>query len=175
MMAEEVKESVVRDLYKWTAPSRKVLKPDKEIYSTIIAVAILASIIFFFIKEFLLIVVVWALVFFYYALSQMESEMVEHKVTTQGLVSYGKSWLWTELGPFWFEGEGRDRVLKIASRRDWLGQMVLLLNGADEKKLTEILAKYLPFIETPEKTFSDKAVTWLTSKFSFEKAVKKEV
>ena len=114
------------------------------------------------------------MVFFYYAISQVAPETVEHRVTTQGLVSYGKAYLWENLGPFWFEGVGRDRVLKITTRDNVFGQLTLLLEAADEKKLTEMLAEYLPFWEVPEKTFSDKAAAWLSSKFSFEKAVKKE-
>ncbi len=148
---------------------------DREVYSTIIAVAILASIVFFFVKEFLLIVVSWALVFFYYAVSQIPPEETTHRVTENGLISYDKTYLWDNLGPFWFEGLGEERVLKISSKNNVFGQITLLLGTGDEKKLTEVLSKHLSFIETPEKTFSDKAAAWLSSKFSFEKAVKKEV
>ncbi|OGG07364.1 hypothetical protein A2872_03520 [Candidatus Gottesmanbacteria bacterium RIFCSPHIGHO2_01_FULL_42_12] len=171
--AENTTEAV-RDLFVWQSLSRTYKKLDKEVYSTIIAVTILLSVVFFFIKEFLLIVVAWAMVFFYYAVSQVAPEQVEHKISSQGLISYGKVYLWEDLGPFWFGGMGDERVLKISSRGNIFGQLTLLLGSADEKKLTETLILYLPYLENPERTFSDKAASWLSTKFSFEKAIKKE-
>ncbi len=140
-----------------------------------IALAILFSIVFFFIKEFLLIVVIWAAVFFTYAISQVPPEELEHKITTEGITVFGKSYLWDDLGPFWFIQKDGETILKIASKvRSVFGEIALLLGTVPQEKIKDILSKYLPYLEVPDKTFSDKAADWLSSKFSFEKAIRKD-
>ncbi len=170
--AEEPTEPVFRTLYTWRALTRNFKRHDKEFYSTIIAVAILFSIVFFFIKEIFLIIVIWAGVFLVYALSNMPPEEVEHKITTQGITTMNHSYLWDDLGPFWFMESGGEKVLKVSSRGNIFGQMVLLLGNGDEAKIRDTLAKYLPYWEVPEKTFSDKVSEWLVQKFSFERSPK---
>ncbi len=145
---------------------------DKEFYSTIIALAILVSIVFFFIKEFLLVVVIWAAVFFIYALSNFPPDEVEHKITNQGITSLGQTHLWDDLGPFWFVEKNGTNLLKIASRRNLLGELTILLGSENRENIRKVLAEYLPYLETPQHTFADKASDWLVSKFSFEKPPK---
>lgn len=156
--------------------SRTFKRRDKEFYSTIIALAILFSIVFFFIKEFLLIVVIWAAVFFTYAISQVAPEELEHRITADGLFVFGKTYLWDDLESFWFVQKDGETILKISPKqKNVFGEITLLLGNVSEEKIKDVLSKYLPYLEAPEKTFSDKAADWLSTKFSFEKAIRKEV
>jgi len=168
-------EEGVKTLLTWKAMSRTFKQHDKEFYSTMIALAILFSIVFFFIKEFLLIIVIWAAVFFTYAVSQVPPEELEHKITTDGITVFGKSYLWDDLGPFWFIQKDGETMVKIASKNTSIfGEIALLLGNVPQEKMKAILANYLPYMEVPDKTFSDKAADWLSTRFSFEKAIRKD-
>lgn len=162
----------VKILFVWRSPSRPYQARDKEFYSTIIALAILASIVFFFIKEFLLVVVIWAGVFFIYALSHSPPEEVEHKITNHGLTTLNVSYLWDDLGFFWFTAKNDTTILHLATNRNLLKELTILIAGSDREKIKDILAKYLPFLENPRESWSDKASAFLTSKFSFAKPPK---
>jgi hypothetical protein len=162
----------IKTLLEWRSPSRSFQRYDKEVFSTMAAMAVLFTIVLLFIKEFLLIIVIWSLLFLYYSFSRRPPEEVEHKIATNGLTSIGKMYRWDELGSFWFENYGQDKILKILGGGGVFGMLVILLGNLDEKKVKEALEKYLPYKEMVEKTWSDKATDWLTSKFSFEKATK---
>ncbi len=171
-MEEKPENQELKTLLIWRAPSRVFKVRDKEFYSTVIALAILASIVFFFVKEFLLVVVIWAGVLFTYALSNYPPEEVEHKITDHGLTTLGTFYPWEDLGPFWFSEKYQTIVLHVSARRQLLGELTLLLRNEDQDKIKDLLAKHLPYLENRQETWSDRASSWLSSKFSFEKTPK---
>ena len=120
--------------------------------------------------------VIWAAVFFTYAISQVPPEELEHKITADGLTVFNKVYLWDDLESFWFVQKDGETILKISPKaKNVFGEIALLLGNVSQEKVKDILAKHLAYLEVPEKTFSDKAADWLSAKFSFEKAIKKEV
>src|SRR3989338_581920 len=92
----------VKDLFSWKSLNRPMLSYSRDVFTTFAVIALLLSFIVAFIQEFLLIVVVWAAYFLFYALSKVPPVEVEHKITTEGVVSMDKSYLWSELGTFWW-------------------------------------------------------------------------
>lgn len=154
----------VRDLFAWKSLNRPVWQYSKDVYTTLGAVAILVSIIFAFFQEWMAIVVTLAAYFLFYALSKAPPVEVKHKITTQGIISMDKSYLWSELGPFWFSEKGKDLLLHVA-HRSIFGQLILLIEKDEQLELRDILAEYLPFIEMPEKSMSEKLSDWFSKRF----------
>ncbi len=119
----------------------------------------LISLILIFFQEWLAIIVSWAAYFLFYALTKVPQTTVEHKITTQGIISLNQAYIWTELGPFWFTTRGPETILHVA-HRGLFGHLTLLINPQDQEKVRDNLAEYLPFIEMPQKTAFDKFSDW---------------
>lgn len=160
----------VHDLFSWKSLNRPAWQYSKDVYTTLGAIAILVSIIFAFFQEWLAILVVAAAYFLFYALSKVPPVEVEHKITTQGIISMERGYLWAELGPFWFSQKGNDTILHVA-HRNVFGQLILLIDPKDKEKIQDILAEFLPFIEVPEKSVTEKMSDWFSKKFPLEKMV----
>lgn len=161
---ESDQKARVHDLFEWRSMNRPSQQYPKEVFATFGAIALLISVILLFFQEWLAIVVTWAAFFLFYALTKIEPVEVGHKITTEGIVSMDHSYLWTELGPFWFSEKGKDMVLHVA-HRNILGQLMLLVERKDQERVKNILAEYLPFIELPEKSIVEKLTDWFAKKF----------
>lgn len=166
-MEENTDKARVRDLFVWRSLNRPQKEYSKEVFSTLGAVVLLVSIIFAFFQEWLAILVAWAAFFLFWQLSKMASVDVDHKITTEGIISMNHSYLWVELGPFWFTEKQGEETLHIA-HGNIFGQLVLLIDKADQDKIRNILAEYLPYIEVPEKSFVEKMSDWFSKKFPIE-------
>ncbi len=154
-------------LLSWKAPLRVFKRRDREFWTTIGSIVFLLAIILFFIKEWLLIAVIIALVFVYYVLSSVEPEEVEHEITTRGVRFAGRDFLWEELGQFWFSERWAQKILCLELRHKFPGRLELLLGETDEKKIKDLLLKYLPE-ETPQPSFVERASKWLSEKIPLE-------
>lgn len=162
----------VRDLYSWKSLSRPVWSYSVEAFRTIGAIALLVSVILLFFQEWLAIFLTWAAFFLFYALTRVPPVEVEHKITTQGVESMGRSYLWSELGPFWFSEKGTETILHIA-HTSLFGQLMIIVKKDDFEDIREILAEYLPYIERVEKNPVEKLQDWFSKKFPLEKVVTK--
>lgn len=162
----------VQDLFVWKSLNRPAWSYSKDVYTTLGAVAILISIIFAFFQEWMAILVTAAAYFLFYALSKALPVEVEHKITTEGIISINRGYLWSELGPFWFTQKGKDLLLHVA-HRSIFGQLILLVDASEKEEIRDILAEYLPFIEMPEKSMSEKMSEWFSKKFPIEKMVQR--
>ena len=86
--AEEPRPVVVRrepekDLAVWTAPARPFKRRDREFYITILAMGGIVALILFLVEGFMPVILIISLFFLFYALSTVEPEKIEYKVTTK--------------------------------------------------------------------------------------------
>ena len=165
-----VKEKPVelKTLLRWQAPMRPFKKRDREYYTTIAAIVFLLAVILLFLKEWLLIAVMVALMFVAYVLATVKPESVEHEINTMGVLTGEKTYKWSELERFWFSKKWKDTILHIDTNLRFPGRLMMLLSDQDEKKIKDILAKYVQF-EVPEETFMDRSAKWLQDKVPLEK------
>lgn len=170
---EQSKETV-RTLLEWKSPVRPFKRRETEYFKTWSAALFLASVILLFIKEWLLIAAIWAFYFIMYVFGRFPPDETEHRVTTQGVTTGGRVYLWRELSDFWFTQHYGQTILNIAilptGRLRFSGKILLLLGNQPEAKVKEILANYLPYLEIPEKNWMDDAVNWLAKKIPLEKS-----
>ncbi|MBI2405281.1 hypothetical protein HYV22_03850 [Candidatus Gottesmanbacteria bacterium] len=166
---ETQKEERKEVLLSWSSPSRLFKKRDAEYYRNIAAIVFLLLVILVLAREFLLIAAVLSIVFFVYVLSTVPPEEVTHKITNLGIDSAGHFYRWEELADFWFE-EQWGQVL-LVFRPIFGTRTIILLSDQNKEKVRETIAKYIPFLEKPEKTWVDNAASWLTKKVPLEKPV----
>lgn len=158
-----------KDLLEWEAPARPFKKRDKEYFTTIGAIVFLLTIILFFLKEWLLIGAIIAFAFLAYVLASIPPEKVRHKITSRGIITAGRMYKWLTLSRFWFSEKWGSKILNIETLFTVPSRLALLLGDQDEKKVKEIIEKYL-VEDKPPATFLDKAGNWLVKKFPLEEA-----
>lgn len=161
-------ERKVRDLFVWKSLSHPERVYPKGAFTTIATIALLFSIICAFFQEWFLIGLSWATVFLLFAMSKVSPVEVEHRITTQGIISMGHTYLWSELGTFWFSDRSDHRLLHVGYRNVF-GQLVFLINKNDEDTIRDELAQFLPFIEVWQKSSIEKISDWVSKKFPLEK------
>ncbi len=169
---EVIPSKAIKILYSWKATSRPFKKRDKEFWTTVITILILVSLILFFVKEWFLIATLISLTFVYYVLSTVPPEEIEYKITNKGILFAGDEYPYETINQFWFSEKYGHRLINFELKTGLIGRLTLVINPEDEKKLKEILQKYL-VEETVKPTFLDKASNWLQNKISFESPKKK--
>lgn len=156
-------------LLEWSSPSRPFKLRDRDYFTTIGAMVFLIVVILLFMKEWLLIGAILALTFMVYVLNTIPPEKVEHKITNNGIVSAGHSYVWTDLREFWFVKKYGHPLLVIQTKLKFPGRLLLLLENLDENAVKEALKPHLMYKESPDKTWMDNAADWLQKKVPLEK------
>lgn len=154
-------------LLSWKSPSRTFKKRTKEFYTNIGAIVFLLAVILIFASEFMLVVAVLSIVFFVYITSTVPPEEVDHKITNLGIETAGSYYRWDDMIDFWFEEQWGQQKAVV---RPILGtQIIMLIPNTLQPKLHELMAKFIPFREEPQKSWVDNAATWLSEKVPLEK------
>src|SRR3989338_6030975 len=103
------------DLFVWKSPSRSVKNYSGTIFAVIGLIALATTIVLILFDEWLAILVTWATYFLFFALTKAPVETMEHRITAQGIVSMNHTYLWQDLGPFWFTIHRAEIILHVAS------------------------------------------------------------
>jgi hypothetical protein len=156
-----------KELFVWKGPSRLFKKRNREYFSTLAAIVFLLIVILFFIKEWLLIGVIIAFTFVSYILATVPPEQVEHKITSKGLVTNGKTYKWEWFTRFWFAEKWEHQILCLETNLAFPRQLQLILKDVAEGSVKKIVEKYVLF-EKPKKTMMDKAAAWIEKKVPLE-------
>ncbi len=158
-----------KGMLRWKAPARPFKERNKEFFTTVGAMVVLVCVILMFAREFLAIAVILALAFLVYVLASVRPEEVEHEVTTRGIRTGGKFYRWDGLGRFWFEEKHRHMMLVVETAATFPGRLVMLVGEMGEKKLSEVLRKYL-LQERPELTLVGRSAKWLQEKVPLDES-----
>lgn len=166
---EPQKPKEIKTLLEWTSPSRPFKRRNRDYFTTIAAIVFLIGVILLFIKEFLLIGVLLAFMFVSYVLATVEPENTGHRITTEGVTTGDRTYLWTEMREFYFTEKWGGKILNINTKLKFPGRLLILLGDANENKVKEEIGKYVSYRETPVLTWMDKASDWLSKKVPLEK------
>ena len=163
MEAEEI-----RTLITWEAPSRPFRKKDRSYYTTIAILVILLVLISFLFREFLLIGVLLALAFVTYVLAFVPPHSIQYRISTQGITVGEDFYFWHFLDAFWFKEKDGIKVLHIQTRLRFPAQLMLVLGSQNEEKVKKAVARFLPFVEVPYKSWMEKWSEGLQKHFPLE-------
>jgi len=156
-----------RSLLIWRSPERLHKARTKEFYSTIVVLAVLVSVIMFFIEGLMPVFVIWAIVFVVWATTKTPPVEAEHEITTWGIKTGGKLYRYNSMVVFWMEEKWEKTVLRIILNV-FPGQLVLIINKADEEKIKKILADNQLTMQKPDPSSTDKVVKWLSEKIPLD-------
>ena len=157
-----------KTIISWKSPVRVFKARSKKYFvkvGTYGAIFILAAIVF---EEFFLVGVIFAVMFVVYVLASAAPETIEHKITTMGITSGGRAFLWEELDSFWFDKKGDDRLLVVQTRLHFPTRLIILLTTVSERALLEMLEKHLHYHQAPVHTLFDRWASFLQNRVNFE-------
>lgn len=163
MEAEEI-----RTLLSWEAPSRPFRKKDRSFYTTLAIIVILLVLILLLAREFLLIGAILSVVFVTYVLAFVPPHNIRYRISTQGVIIGEDFYFWHFLDSFWFKEKEGQKILIIQTRIRFPGQLMLVLGGTDEEKVKKIVARFLPYVEVPYKSWMEKWSEGLQKNFPLE-------
>lgn len=158
----------VKTLLSWEAPSRPFKKKDRSYYTTIAVLVILLVLIAFLLREFLLIGVLLALAFVAYVLAFVQPHDIKYRISTQGITIGDDFYFWHFLDAFWFKEKDDHKILIIQTRFRFPAQLMLVLGDQQEEKVKKIVARFLPFVEVPYKSWMEKWSEGLQKHFPLE-------
>jgi hypothetical protein len=99
---------------------------------------------------------VLALAFLVYVVDAVPPEEMEHGITSEGLTTAGKSFLWSELYDFWFVDKGEFAVLHVSTMLNYPRRLIMLVRTEEKEEIKNLIAKYLPFREHPHYSWIDR-------------------
>ena len=159
----------VRTLLSWEAPSRPFRKKDRSYYTTLAIIVILLVLILLLAKEFLLIATILSLAFVAYVLAFVPPHHIQYRISTQGITINEDFYFWHFLDAFWFKEKDGHKILIIQTRFRFPAQLMLvLLDKKEEEKVKKIVARFLPFVEVPYKSWMEKWSEGLQKNFPLE-------
>lgn len=168
-MPEELsKKKESKTLLEWKAPVRVFKKRERKYFANWGLGILALGLVLIFFKQFLLLGAILALFFLSYALGTVPPEKINHKITTSGITSGGKSYLWKELRDFYFTEKYGVPILNVSTKMTFPARLILLLQGVEKKEVEDVLATYLPFREVPPSSLLDKAADFAATKLKLD-------
>lgn len=147
----------------WEAPLRPYKKRATFVLRFYLAVALLLSVIVFFFGDRILLIPIWALLFLFYVLTITPPPTVENKISKFGIETAGITIRWETLSHFYFSQRFGFFVLTLVGRAPYFYHAYLVIpNDELKKQLFIILSEHLVYQEKPQRTFTDKAIDWLS-------------
>lgn len=158
---------VEKILIEWTAPSRPYKVRTREFYTTILSIAFLLGVILLLLKEFLLIGVIMAFAFLSYVLATYKPEDAKHQITTSGIRTDGKLWMWDQLTNFWLKKQWDQEVIICKTVTTLPGVILLVVDPDKRENILKITGEKIPLVK-PSDSFVDNASKWLGNKIPLE-------
>lgn len=158
----------IETLFSWEAPSRPFRKKDRSYYTYSALIVIVICLILFFARQFLLIGTVLSLTFVAYVLAFVPPHNIKYRISTQGIIIGEDFYFWHFLDSFWFKEKEKSKVLHIQTRLRFPAQLMLVLGGQNEEKVKKIVARFLPFVEVPYRSWMEKWSESLQKNFPLE-------
>lgn len=151
-------------IFTWKAPLRAFKKRGKNILRFYGALAFLLSLIVFFFGDKILLIPILTLLFLFYVLTITPPPEVENIITTFGIESAGVTLRWEFLSHFFFVTKMGVQVLTLVSNAPYYYHAYFVVPNEDIKKeLISILSKHIMYVEKPQRTFTDRAIDWLSN------------
>jgi len=148
----------------WKAPLRAYKKRGEKILRFYLAVSLLLSLIVFFFGDKILIVPILTLFFLFYILTITPPPEVENKITIFGLETAGITFRWEALSHFYYTKKFGMNVLTLVGHAPFFYHSYLIVPEEETKaKLIEVLSNYIIYMEKPQRSFTDKAIDWLSN------------
>lgn len=152
----------------WKSPERIFRARSKKYFTKVALWGLVAIMLALVLGEFVLVGVIISLVFVVYVFATSVPAVIEHKITSMGIVTGGRAFLWEELYAFWFEQRGEDRLLMVQTNLRFPTRLIMLLTTVSERTLLDILEKHVYFYHGPVHTLMDRWANHLQKRINLD-------
>ena len=150
-------------VFSWKAPLRPYKKRSNLVLRFYLAVALLLSLIVFFFGDKILLIPIWAVLFLFYVLTITPPPEVENKITKFGIETADVTLRWETLSHFYFFQRFGFFVVTLVGRAPYFYHAYLVIPTDEVKKqLFVVLSEHIIYQEKPQRSFTDKAIDWLS-------------
>ncbi|MCA9397266.1 hypothetical protein KC573_00400 [candidate division WWE3 bacterium] len=139
-----------RILLEWTGPSRVHVEREHNFFITLFVIAVALGFILVLMREYTLMLVVFALAFTVYAANKHEPKTVTYQITSTEVVVDGQHFPYEELESFWFDEEGGQTVLKIATNSRYSHYVDMVVSPDSREAIEDELLEYIPYQKVDE-------------------------
>lgn len=154
----------VKELFRWTSPSRVFKKRNKKFYINLGIMLFIIALIAIFLQEFFALAALMAVFFYFYIAGTVEPITIDHRITNRGITTADHTYDWGDLTDFWFSEKYDDTILQVATKKRYPSRLVMLLPYKDKEKVKKILIDYISFQEKAPVTWADNLIEWFDSK-----------
>ena len=158
----EPKVEKEKDLFVWRAPTRPFKRHSRDVYVTLVSIAVLFGLILFLIDGILPVLLVVSVFFLFYVLSNVEPEEVEFRITSFGVRVGDNLTEWPYVYRYWFIERYGKEVL-VFETANLGGRMELVMPAGEKENIRKILDEYSSF-EPQSPSVVDKAAGFIGSK-----------
>lgn len=153
-------------VFSWKSPLRPYIQRSPQVIRFYIAVTLLTSLVVFFFGDKILLLPLWTLLFIFYVFTVTPPTDVQHKITQFGVeTAGGVTMRWEMLDHFYFTRRFGYDILTLVTHGPYAYYAYIVVPSEEIKtKVTGILSEHIIYQDEPKKTFTDKAINWL-SKF----------
>lgn len=159
---------MIRDLLTWTSPARPYRKKDRSYFITALTLIVLISFLSFLIGTPLLAGALFALFFVVFVLDAVPPEVINHKISTQGITTANHFYHWYDLDSFWLGEKDSNNILYVRTHFRFPSLLMLVLGPISEDQIKKICARFLPFQEIAPKSIMDDWAHSLQKHFPLE-------
>jgi hypothetical protein len=108
-----------------------------------------------------------AFAFLSYVLSTYKPEDAKHQITTLGVRTDGKLYLWDTLTNFWLKKQWDQEVIICKTITTLPGVILLVIDDKKRESILKAIGDKIPLVK-PTDSFVDKASKWLGNKIPLE-------
>lgn len=144
---------------------------DKKFFSkrfsrAFLIIGIFVGLLLLVMQEFFVILIVGSLIFVIQAMMKMSPENIKYEVSNHGVMIGDDLYYWDKLRRFFFVVRENSENIAIDTIIGFPGRIFLSFDEQDKEKITEVLNRYLHFLEVEPKTFLDNTYDRVIRKFS---------
>ncbi len=145
-------ESTNPPILEWSAPLR-VFKPlNRDNFRRLVVWCLLLGIVLIFFKEFFLALAVFSLLFFSYVMGTVPPQVIQHRISENGITTAGHTYLWRELRDFYFTERLGQTILNVeTSVRP--ARLSLILQSVERNQVEGVLSRFIPHREESPRSF----------------------
>ncbi|OGK15214.1 hypothetical protein A2690_00350 [Candidatus Roizmanbacteria bacterium RIFCSPHIGHO2_01_FULL_39_12b] len=159
-------------LFSWRAPVRAYKQKTEGILRFYFALALLLSVVVALFGDWILILPIAASVFLFYALTITPPGNVDYKITRFGIEVGGIAYRYESLAGFYITQRFDYFVITAVSNSPFFNHIYLITNSQETlQTIVDVLSDHIVFVEKPQKTFTDKLASVLSSLLPEEKII----
>jgi hypothetical protein len=152
---EEVESNVIDHLFSWVSPERIWEPKSKVWYLSYAAFFMLLILIFAKLGYIIIILGILAFMFLWFVQGTIPPYVIEHRITSKGIITNSALTQWEELSQFWFAKKGKWYVLHLDFPTEAKKpRLSLLLKQSETETVFPLVFKYVKYASSDSASYN---------------------